>query len=91
MVDGVAAPRKLKSLVTKNKLPNEDRMNLSNNNIYVMKSYLKFFKWVADRMQGFKLLANAIDKFRLDFNQKIITKQYNSITYFHPHTSHITH
>ena len=27
----------------------------SNNNNYVLKSYLKFFKWVADKMQGFKV------------------------------------
>jgi hypothetical protein len=24
----------------------------SNSNIYMLKSYLKFFKWVADRMHG---------------------------------------
>ena len=30
-------------------------MNLSNNNSYVLKSYLKFFKWVADKMQGDKV------------------------------------
>ena len=29
-------------------------MNLGNNNIYLSKSYLKFFEWVADKMQGFK-------------------------------------
>ncbi len=28
-------------------------MNSSNNNNYMLKSYLNFFKWVADKMQGY--------------------------------------
>ena len=52
--NGAATPNYLKSHVTKNKLTAKDKMNLSNNNIFILKSYLNFFKWVADKMQGFK-------------------------------------
>jgi len=38
-------------------------MNSSNNNIYVIKSYLKFFEWVADGMQGFKCISYAFKRF----------------------------
>ena len=38
--------------VTKSRLTDKDKMTSSNNNNYVLKSYLNVFKWVADRMQG---------------------------------------
>ena len=38
-------------------------MNLSNNNIYDIKCYLKFIEIVADRMQGSNVLALAINNF----------------------------
>ena len=40
--------------VTKSRLTDKDKMTSSNNNNYVLKSYLNVFRWVADRMQGYK-------------------------------------
>ena len=39
--------------VTKSRLTDKDKMTSSNNNNYVLKSYLNVFRWVADRMQGY--------------------------------------
>lgn len=58
----------------------------SNNNSYVFKSYLNFFKWVADRMQGLDVLAMLLNGFSLTINQKIIKTYNENITYFHSHT-----
>lgn len=61
-------------------------MIYSNNNSYVLKSYLNFFKWVADGMQGSNGLAMLLNNFKRYVTQKII-KTYNlCITYFHSHT-----
>jgi hypothetical protein len=38
--------------VTKSRLTDKDKMTSSNINKYMFKSYLNFFKWVADGMQG---------------------------------------
>lgn len=66
-------------------------MNSSNNNIYVIKCYLKFIKIVADGMQGSNVLAMLLNNFKSGITQKII-KTYNlCITYFHSHISHIIH
>lgn len=57
LVLGAATPRNIysQSGYSKNKLPVKDKMNSSNNNKYMFKSYLNVFKWVADRMQGDKV------------------------------------
>ena len=49
----LAQHRKLIPNVTKNKLPDKDKMTSSNNYKLYPKSYLKFFEWVADKMQGY--------------------------------------
>ena len=49
----LAHHRKLIPNVTKNKLPDKDKMTSSNNYKLYPKSYLKFFEWVADKMQGY--------------------------------------
>lgn len=63
----------------------------SNNNSYVFKSYLNVFKWVADRMQGFKCFSYAFKYFKDSTTLKNIKIIRNIITYFHSHTSHIIH
>ena len=40
-------------MLLKNKLPDKDKMTSSNNYKLYPKSYLKFFEWVADKMQGY--------------------------------------
>ena len=49
---GTTIPCNPDPIVTKNKNL-RGIMNLGNNNIYGLKSYLKFFKWVADKMQSY--------------------------------------
>ena len=46
------SPPKPSERYYKNKLPVKDKMNSSNNNSYMLKSYLKFFKWVSDEMRS---------------------------------------
>ena len=47
--------------VTEKQITYKDKMTSSNNNNYVLKSYLNVFKWVADRMQGCKVSNANID------------------------------
>jgi len=67
LVVGAATPRNPEPRVTKNKLPYEDRMIISNNKIYILKCYLKFFKIVPVEMDGLKLLATALKHFVITF------------------------
>ena len=43
----------------------------SNSNKYVMKSYLKFFKWVADRMHGEWVSLSKVKLGLIVFHKKI--------------------
>ena len=62
-------------------------MIVSNNNIYVVKCYIKFFYIVADKMQGLPVLAEAITDFILCKFKKNNNKNVFIITHFHPHIS----
>ena len=44
--------RKLQSHVTKNKLTDKDKMNLGNNNKYVLKCYINLFNIVPVEMES---------------------------------------
>ena len=55
-------------------------MNSSNNNSYVLKSYLKFFKWVADKMQGDKVSLGKVKPKLIVFHKK---NKITQLTYFH--------
>ena len=59
----VTTPHNPEPMVTKNKLTHEERMISSNNYKLCVKCYLKFIEIVADRMQGFKILATANDDY----------------------------
>ena len=55
-------------------------MTSSNNNNYMLKSYLNFFKWVADKMHGEWVSLGKVKLGLIVFHKKIINIQ---LTCFH--------
>ena len=66
----------------KNKSTDEDRMISCNNYKLYSNTYLKFFKWVADKMQS-----NCISNANINFNSGVFgyKKIIKNLTRFHSH------